>query len=73
MSKLKIETYVDAAGEHQCRVLAPNGKILMVSSEGYTEKRSLDAMIKNVRTNIGRATICSAESTPKQSEPDGAE
>ena len=36
------EFYEDEAGEHRCRTRASNGNILMVSGEGYADKRDAE-------------------------------
>ena len=38
MTGYKFELYKDNAGEHRWRFMAPNGNIMAVSSEGYSNK-----------------------------------
>lgn len=42
MDSITWEFYVDEAGEHRCRTRASNGNILMVSGEGYVDKRDAE-------------------------------
>jgi hypothetical protein len=46
----KFECYKDKAGEHRFRLKAGNGETIL-SSEGYSSKRSCDAGIESVRKN----------------------
>lgn len=54
---MKIEKYRDTAGELRARVVASNGKILFVTSEGYKDERDLDNAIMLLQENADLAAV----------------
>ena len=59
----KFEVYLDKAGEYRFRLKARNGEIIL-SSEGYKEKRSCLNGIESVKKNAPEAPIVKDE--PKE-------
>ena len=59
----KYEVYLDKAGEYRFRLKARNGEIIL-SSEGYKEKRSCLNGIESVKKNAPEAPIVKDE--PKE-------
>lgn len=48
----KVEIYKDAAKEYRWRRIAPNGKIVGASSEGYNNKGDCEANARRNRQNL---------------------
>jgi uncharacterized protein YegP (UPF0339 family) len=48
MQAAKIEIFKDRKGEWRLRVLAANGRILLVSSEGYKRRRSVENLTQYI-------------------------
>ena len=48
----KFEVYTDKAGEYRFRLKAPNGEIIVASSEGYKTKQGCMNGIKSVKKNV---------------------
>lgn len=67
----KFEVYLDKAGEYRFRLKARNGEIIL-SSEGYKEKRSCLNGIESVKKNAPEAPI--VKDKPKEeAAPEAAE
>jgi uncharacterized protein len=48
MKNAKLEFYRDIVGEYRWRIIAANGNILCVSSEGYKTKQGCEKGLKAV-------------------------
>jgi uncharacterized protein YegP (UPF0339 family) len=53
----KFDIYSDSAGEYRWRLVAPNGKIIADSGEGYDSRSNAKRAAENVRTRIAQASI----------------
>lgn len=62
---MKIEKFRDTVGELRARVVARNGKILFVTSEGYKDMRDLDNAIGLLADNIDVAPVIDLTAAPK--------
>lgn len=56
----KFEIYQDAAREWRWRLVAPNGKIIADSGEGYVTHANARRAAENVRARIAQAAIIDA-------------
>ena len=63
----KFEVYLDKAGEYRFRLKARNGEIIL-SSEGYKEKRSCLNGIESVKKNAPEAPIVKDEPKAEAAE-----
>ncbi|MFC6824958.1 HVO_2922 family protein [Halopelagius fulvigenes] len=52
-----FEVFQDSAGEWRWRLVAPNGKIIADSGEGYQSKQGVERGIDSVKRNAGGADI----------------
>ncbi len=57
---MKIETYIDARGEHRWRLRADNGEIV-IPPEGYKNKSDMLAIIGKIRTALPYAKVVEVE------------
>jgi len=55
--KLKFEVYQDNAKEHRFRVLATNGQVVAVSSEGYEAKADCEKVIELMKKGAAKAAV----------------
>jgi uncharacterized protein YegP (UPF0339 family) len=53
----EFEIYRDDAGEYRWRLQDDNNRVIADSSEGYTEKRTVERAIPNVKDAAARATV----------------
>lgn len=58
--KYTIETYANKAGEHQWRVRAENGEIV-IPPEGYKNKGDMIEIIESLQFELEYATIVEVE------------
>jgi uncharacterized protein YegP (UPF0339 family) len=56
----KFEIYQDVVHEWRWRLLAPNGKIIADSGEGYATRANARRAAENVRARIAQAAIVDA-------------
>ncbi len=56
MANGKFEVYTDKSGEYRFKLKASNGEVI-VSSEGYSSKKSCMNGIESVKKNAPNATI----------------
>lgn len=52
-----FKIYQDAGREYRWRLVAPNGKIIADSGEGYSDRSGARRAAENVRQRIGNASI----------------
>jgi uncharacterized protein YegP (UPF0339 family) len=60
MANGKFEVYTDKSGEYRFKLKASNGEVI-VSSEGYSSKKSCMNGIESVKKNAPNATIVELE------------
>jgi uncharacterized protein YegP (UPF0339 family) len=48
----KIETYVDASGDHRWRAVARNGRTVADSGEGYANKFDMEEIIRGAFPDV---------------------
>lgn len=53
----KFQVYRDRANEYRWRLIAPNGKTIADSGEGYYDRAGAKRATENVRLRIGNALI----------------
>ena len=53
----EFQLYRDAAGEFRWRLVAPNGKTIADSGEGYYDRSGAERAAENVRHRIGNAVV----------------
>jgi uncharacterized protein YegP (UPF0339 family) len=53
----KFQIYQDRAGEFRWRLVAPNGRTIADSGEGYDSRYNAKRAAENVRLRIGAAVI----------------
>ena len=53
----KFQIYQDQAGEFRWRLVAPNGKTIADSGEGYYDRSGAKRAAENVRQRIANAVI----------------
>ena len=53
----RFEVYKDKAGEYRFRLKAPNGEIIVTTSEGYSSKKSCIKGIQSVKKNVLKPKI----------------
>lgn len=53
----KFEVYKDKAGEYRWRLVAPNGKSIADSGEGYSSKEACLDGIQSVQKHAAAATV----------------
>jgi uncharacterized protein YegP (UPF0339 family) len=46
--KATLERYIDKKGEHRWRLLAPNGKIIATSGEGYKRLSDMNKILNRM-------------------------
>lgn len=56
-SEPTFELYEDRAGEWRWRLVAPNGKIIADSGEGYSSKQGARRGIESVRRSAPEAAV----------------
>jgi len=50
---MKVQTYIDKAGEYRWRLRARNGRVIADCGEGYRNKRNLLIALKNMARSAG--------------------
>ncbi len=53
----EFQIYQDAAAEYRWRLVAPNGRTIADSGEGYASRSNAHRAAENVRSRIGQAQI----------------
>lgn len=53
----KFQIYRDAASEFRWRLVAPNGRTIADSGEGYDSRSGAKRAAENVRARIGQAVM----------------
>ena len=53
----KFQIYRDQANQFRWRLVAPNGKIIADSGEGYYDRQGAKRAAENVRVRIGGALV----------------
>ncbi len=53
----RFQVYADSRGEFRWRLVAPNGKIIADSGEGYATRFNAKRAAENVRAHIAQAPI----------------
>jgi uncharacterized protein len=56
-SMYRFQLYRDTASEYRWRLLAPNGRIIADSGEGYVDRGGAKRAAENVRQRIGAAVV----------------
>lgn len=57
MKTSRFDVYQDHAGEWRWRLLAPNGRTVADSGEGYTRRASARRAVKTVTFHVARAQV----------------
>lgn len=58
---MKIEVYVDKAGEHRWRARADNGQIVATGGEGYKNQGDMFTTITRIQHELPHAVIMPVE------------
>jgi uncharacterized protein YegP (UPF0339 family) len=56
-TRLKFETYTDAAKEYRWRLKATNGQVIATSGQGYKDKRDSDHAIDVIKKGAKQAKV----------------
>jgi uncharacterized protein len=61
MAMAKFEIYKDKAGDFRWRFISSNGRIIAVSSEGYSKRLNCEHGIELIKTDGKKASIVDEE------------